>query len=90
MARLQHNARKAADPRKANYIRSLNTEYWREVKRRVHLRDHFACVDCGTKLRLEVHHTTYVHRGKELEHLEDLVTVCEKCHKKRHKKKCKH
>lgn len=89
MARLKHNRHAWADPGKAKYLKSLNTDYWREVKRMVHLRDHFACVDCGSKLKLEVHHLTYAHRGLELEHLEDCVTVCETCHKKRHKRRWK-
>lgn len=81
MARLQH--RKG---RKSNYVKSLNTDYHREVRRRALIRDGFQCVDCNTKLNLELHHISYAHRGCELDYMEDVVILCEKCHQKRHKK----
>ena len=86
MARLQHKK-----GRKSNYSKSLNNEYWREVRRKVLLRDDFKCVQCGSKLFLEVHHSTYYVNGLsivgcELEHLEKLMTLCSNCHKKIHNK----
>ena len=86
MARLQHKK-----GRKSNYAKSLNNEYFKEVRRRVLLRDDFKCVNCGSKLFLEVHHKTYYVNGKsivgcELEYLKELVTLCENCHKKIHNK----
>ncbi|WP_416212660.1 HNH endonuclease [Nostoc sp. DedQUE04] len=33
---------------------------------------------------LQVHHLTYENHGKEHEHLEDLITLCDDCHKKQH------
>ena len=81
MARLNH--RKG---RKSNYVKTLNNDYHREVKRKVHLRDGFKCCDCGTKLNLELHHLSYKFKGSELEHMETVVTLCGSCHQKRHNK----
>lgn len=64
-----------------NYLRSI---YWLAVKRKVLLRDRFTCQDCGKKRLLQVHHLTYEHLGKEMAHLEDLVTLCKPCHEARH------
>ncbi len=43
-------------------------------------RDEKKCVNCDSKEKLEVHHTTYKHHGDELNHLEDLETLCHDCH----------
>lgn len=72
--------------RKSNYAKSLDTEMWRETRRRILLRDKFMCVDCGSKLFLEVHHLTYKFKGDELNNLDTLITLCSDCHKKRHGK----
>lgn len=87
MARLQHRP-----GRKSNYLKSLNNDYHREVKRRAAIRDGFQCRDCGTRLNLELHHLSYYHNGesivgKELEHMDKVITLCESCHQKRHNKK---
>ena len=89
MARL-----KSKPGRKSNYLKSLNNDYHREVRRRAFLRDGFQCRDCHTKLRLELHHLTYYINGesivgKELDHMECVITLCENCHQKRHGKKPK-
>jgi 5-methylcytosine-specific restriction endonuclease McrA len=48
-------------------------------------RDENRCADCGDSIEekvLEVHHITYIRRGKE--RLEDLMTLCQDCHQERH------
>jgi len=80
VSRLQH--RKG---RKSNYSLSLNSDYWKEVRQRILARDR-KCVKCGSILFLEVHHKTYKNKGNELEHLEDLILLCSKCHQKEHSK----
>lgn len=42
-------------------------------------RDYFQCRDCGEKHALETHHII-----PELEKLYNLITLCHRCHKKRH------
>jgi len=40
--------------------------------------------DCGSRVRLQVHHKTYVRFGNE--RMGDLVTLCESCHAKEHER----
>jgi 5-methylcytosine-specific restriction endonuclease McrA len=48
--------------------------------------DGWECVDCGSRVGLQVHHVSYAHKGKGLGLGEwlDLRTVCDACHRKRH------
>ncbi|CAA7196720.1 HNH endonuclease [Chryseobacterium potabilaquae] len=77
--------------RPSKYQKSLqNDENWKEVKRKVKIRDKHQCRICGEKIGLDVHHITYfvdgeTIRGQELEHLQWLITVCRKDHKIIHK-----
>lgn len=87
MSRLQHKK-----GRPSNYRRSLkNNAYWDKVKRAVRIRDNHKCRHCGKTYQLEIHHIKYYVNGKsivgnELNHLDCLVTLCENCHQKEHKK----
>lgn len=60
------------------YLRSI---YWRSVRRLVWQRAGGRCENrrCG-KQGAGVHHKSYVHRGEEHEHLEDLRLLCADCH----------
>ncbi|MDF2591937.1 MAG: hypothetical protein K0S75_1403 [Clostridia bacterium] len=63
----------------------LNTQHWELARSAVLKRDENRCADCGIsneKKPLEVHHITYIRRGKE--HLDDLMTLCQDCHQERH------
>ena len=42
-------------------------------------RDGFKCVECGKTIGIEAHHII-----PELEKLDNLVTLCHACHKKKH------
>ncbi|WP_110311827.1 HNH endonuclease [Dysgonomonas alginatilytica] len=47
---------------------------------------------CGKDFNLEIHHKTYRLNGisiigKELDHLDCLILLCEDCHQKEHKNK---
>lgn len=53
------------------FIRSQRLEY-----------DQYTCCGCLTGRHLQVHHVTYDNLGHE--QLEDLVTVCERCHRAIH------
>lgn len=84
MSRLQHKI-----GRKSNYVKSLNNEYHKEVRRRVLLRDKFKCrfPGCESKIFLEMHHITYYINnmpilGRELEsdNLKWCVILCDQHH----------
>jgi hypothetical protein len=69
---------------KIRYREFLKTEYW-EYVRMLKLKQQPKC-KCGADRLLQVHHKTYEHHYNEHEHLEDLVVMCDICHKKEHKK----
>ena len=58
----------------------LQTPYWKEVSRAVKKRYSWRCGLCNSPLDLCAHHRTYEHRGKELDHLDDLICLCKRCH----------
>jgi hypothetical protein len=68
------------------YAEYLLSPEWIKIRRLVKNRDHKQCVWCGAKRALRVHHLTYEHIYKELEFLDDLVTICKNCHAWIHEK----
>ena len=78
--------------RKSNYVKSLNSNEWKLVKRKVRIRDNFTCIinGCGNKSRLETHHISYMVYGfsivgHEIKYLDWIATLCEDCHRNVHK-----
>lgn len=63
-----------------NYDDYLKTEYWSAVSRKVKERAGYRCQVCNSGLDLNAHHRTYEHRGNELDHLNDLICLCLRCH----------
>lgn len=45
---------------------------------------HPRCEVCGTTSSLQVHHKTYKHLGTEILHIEDLMVLCDRCHREAH------
>ena len=72
--------------RPSKYMKDLKENpNWEEAKRKIRMRDNYACQNCGTKKDLETHHITYKVGNvnifhKELDYLECLVLVCGACH----------
>jgi len=65
----------------SSYQDYLQTPYWKEVSRAVKKRFDWRCGVCNSPLDLSAHHRTYEHRGKELDHLDDLICLCKRCHR---------
>lgn len=65
---------------KDRYQQYLQTDYWKEVSRLVKVRAGFRCQLCNSQLDLVAHHRCYDHRGDEMNHLDDLVCICQRCH----------
>jgi len=61
------------------YLQSVE---WREKAKIIMERDNNKCVLCDTQEKLQVHHKTYDRLYKE--EPEDLITLCNSCHKKIH------
>lgn len=66
------------------YSEYLISDHWSSLREKCIQRDGFMCVHCGGKGGLQVHHKTYARRGNEK--LTDLITLCESCHQKEHKR----
>jgi len=67
-----------------NYRDFLETPYWTIVSEKKKIQAKFKCQLCNSQSNLQTHHRTYSIRGKELQNLNDLVVLCEECHKKHH------
>ena len=68
--------------RKEAYDRYLMSSAWAAKKFEVFRRDGYTCQMCKRNPAQQVHHKTYAHFGDEP--LDDLIAVCEPCHKKHH------
>jgi len=62
------------------YADYLKTPYWALVSKHVKARAGHRCQVCNSQMDLAAHHRTYEHRGYELEHLDDLICMCHRCH----------
>jgi 5-methylcytosine-specific restriction endonuclease McrA len=60
------------------YSAYLETDHWQAVRARALRRAGRRCQICGARGRLDVHHNTYVRRGRELN--SDVVALCRDCH----------
>jgi 5-methylcytosine-specific restriction endonuclease McrA len=66
----------------ASYLDYMQSEEWKRIKMLRLQFDCFQCVNCGSKVGLQVHHKHY--RNLYNENIkEDLVTLCDRCHDKR-------
>ena len=77
----QWSERREYHSKKRDY---LSSPEWKSKRLKVLERDGHKCRACGYKYRLEVHHITY--RNLEQEPLNELLTVCRRCHQKIHDK----
>jgi hypothetical protein len=56
---------------------------WHKIRKKVYARDNYRCVDCASKPKiLHAHHLIPFKISKD-NSLENLITVCASCHKKR-------
>lgn len=66
-----------------DYIKEyLNTEHWIHFKKEVHIFYNHKCVICGSEENLNVHHKTYKNKGRET--FNDVILVCQNCHRMIH------
>jgi 5-methylcytosine-specific restriction endonuclease McrA len=61
----------------------FSSRFWRMLRKRVLVRDGFACVQCKSKYLVHVDHLRYP--GIGVEELDDLQTLCAYCHAKKTK-----
>jgi len=65
-----------------DYKEYLLSKKWSWYRIKILKRDNFQCSECESKENLNVHHLTYRNLGNE--QMKDLITLCNKCHKKAH------
>lgn len=63
----------------------LKTPYWTATATYIKSK-YKKCIYCGSSTNLQVHHKTYKKHGDEINHEEDLLCVCDECHKRLHNK----
>lgn len=73
---------------KMKYSDFLKTLYWRSITKYKKERSNYKCELCGSTENLQIHHKTYIHHGKEIFYLNDLIVLCGRCHKNEHKRFC--
>lgn len=72
---------------KETYQQYLETDLWRNIRKRVFdLRGKY-CEGCGTDANIQVHHSVYSQRVFSGQTLNGLRVVCRGCHEKIHKVK---
>jgi 5-methylcytosine-specific restriction endonuclease McrA len=62
----------------------LQSKVWKYKRKRVMIRDGFACVKCHSELFLNIDHINYP-EVLGMERMEDLQTLCWSCHKQKTK-----
>ena len=64
-------------------------ESWGDLRTKVILRDNCACQECGETAYewLEVHHIIPINKGGDELNINNLITLCIVCHKKKHRKR---
>lgn len=69
---------------KMPYSVFLKTQYWRSITKYLRDKAGHKCQICGKENNLQVHRKTYLHHGKEVFYLDDLIVLCDKCHHNEH------
>lgn len=63
-----------------DYASYLKSPQWQAVSSAVKKRAGYKCQVCNSPHDLQAHHRTYENRGNELNHLDDLICLCRRCH----------
>jgi len=64
------------------YLNYLHSAEWKAKRKLALVRDNYKCQKCKENPAEQVHHLTY--KNLENEKLEDLISVCRKCHEEIH------
>ena len=62
------------------YSEYLKSNPWKMISAIVIGRAGNRCQLCNSPKGLQAHHRTYEHKGKEMDHLGDLICLCNRCH----------
>ena len=67
------------------YQEYLKSPHWQALRIKALDRDLYLCRICRSSKKLHVHHRSYKNKGLNGMEIEDLTTLCEKCHNLFHK-----
>lgn len=84
---IEQNKRETGEEWGSSYQDYLASDYWHSVADAVKARAGFRCQVCNSKDGLVAHHRTYENKGRELDHLDDLICLCGRCHTAFHRPK---
>lgn len=81
---MENRVQKPKSKLKDKYEKHLKTEKWANTRQLKAKEQNFTCEMCGVEVLkgFHIHHKTYKHLGNEK--LEDLMFLCENCHKNIH------
>ena len=83
--RKRKNAAKKRKKAKPTYQELLKTDEWKKRRKEILDKKGYICSNCGKRFGLEVHHLRYINGRKPWEYEdEDLIVLCDICHKKIH------
>ena len=72
-------------PKDMPYKEQLQSVPWKKFRQLVFKKRGRACEMCGAKKNLQIHHPNYVYGRKAWEYsVDDVVVLCNNCHKKLH------
>ena len=80
----QERAKEYKRKLRQDYQNYIHSNEWKDLRKLILERDRYECVECGAKSDLHVHHLHYKNFKKEK--LDDLVTLCQRCHMRVHDK----
>lgn len=63
-----------------DYNKYIKSSSWLRIRDIVLFRDNGKCAVCGSTNNLHIHHKTYNNLFNEEKHLDELITLCRKCH----------
>jgi 5-methylcytosine-specific restriction endonuclease McrA len=66
------------------YLRYLQSEHWKQLRRQAFERDGYKCVRCGSGHAIQGHHTQYKKNLRKVP-VEWIETLCRDCHDEHHK-----
>jgi len=70
-----------------DYEKYLYSDFWQVIKDYLFFKSDWRCQRCQDEVKrwkMQVHHHTYRHLFKEVLWLDDIILVCDKCHKELH------
>lgn len=71
---------------KEEYQVYLQSPEWAAVSKEVKRRAGYRCQACDSSLDLCAHHRNYRHVGNDMDHLDELICLCSRCHNLFHRK----